>query len=84
MSRESLILLLGVVVLVTPSLGIPQDWKEYVFLVSGIALMILGYVLRRAAYKRSIESENGLRQTDSFVESTYTHRGTQSFDDVVE
>ena len=69
MSRESLVLLLGLVVLFVPSLGVPELWKEYVLLATGVLLLILGYLLRRSAYMRKIDRGNGESGTDSFVES---------------
>lgn len=70
MSRESAIFVLGVLLLIVPQLGVPEIWKEAFFLGEGILLLVLGYSLRRSAYIRSIEHENGERSTDSFVEST--------------
>jgi hypothetical protein len=35
---------------------------------AAVLLIVIGYSLRRAAYIRSIERENGERSTDSFVE----------------
>lgn len=69
MSRESLILLIGVIVFLTPLLSVPEDWKRYVIAVCGAVLVVLGYFLRRAAYLRQISMGNGERGTDSFVES---------------
>lgn len=70
MSKESLIILVGLLVFFTPSLGIPEDWKQYILLGSGVFLMLLGYILRRAAYLRSIDRGDGERGADSFVESS--------------
>lgn len=70
MSRESLILLIGVVVFFAPSLGIPAQWKSYLLLTVGALLMVIGYTLRRREYLRKIDKGNGQRGTDSFVEST--------------
>jgi hypothetical protein len=70
MSRESLVFLLGLVVFSTPFLGIPRDWKEWIFIGSGTLLMILGFSLRRSAFLRSLEDpETGVRRADAFVES---------------
>ena len=69
MSKESFIVLIGLVVFFTPSLGIPEDWKQYILLGSGVLLMLIGYILRRAAYLRSIDRGDGERRADSFVES---------------
>jgi hypothetical protein len=69
MTRESIVFFLGIVVFVAPHVGIPEGWKVYAYAVSGIILMVVGYSLRQKAYIRSIEKENGERDTDSFVEN---------------
>ena len=69
MSRESIVLFLGLVVLSVPTLGIPADWKQYILMASGGILIVLGYLLRRSAYYRRIDKGNGELGTDSFVES---------------
>ncbi|MAZ56401.1 hypothetical protein CL653_01280 [bacterium] len=69
MSRESIVLLLGLVVLVVPSIGIPPNWKTIILSVTGALLVIVGYSLRRAAYLRKIDKGNGERGTDVFSES---------------
>jgi len=53
MSRESLVLVLGLVVLFVPSLGIPDTWKTYLLVGSGAVLMVLGLSLR---YSRLVET----------------------------
>lgn len=69
MSRESLVIILGVVVFFTTSVSIPADWKFYILSGSGVILIIVGFFLRRAAYIRRIDRGNGERGTDSFTES---------------
>lgn len=59
---------LGIMLLVIPSLGIPETWKFYFFVGAGIILVVVGFSLRRSAYLRSIKKENGEQRTDSFVE----------------
>jgi len=68
MSRESIVFTLGILYLVIPNLGIPDIWKLYFYISSGVVLVFVGYSLRRSAYLRSIQKENGERSTDSFVE----------------
>jgi uncharacterized membrane protein len=70
MSRESLVLLLGVVVFLVPGSGLPEVWIENGLKIVGIILMVLGYTLRRSAYYRKTDRGNGERGNDSFVEST--------------
>lgn len=69
MSREALVFLIGLVFIFLPSLGMPTTWKEYFITGSGVVLVILGYLLRRAAFLRTIDKGNGELETDSFVES---------------
>jgi len=69
MSRESLVFILGFLVFLVSFLGIPQDWKKIFFIASGVMLMILGFVLRRSAFFRSIEKERGEHESDVFSES---------------
>jgi hypothetical protein len=80
MSRESLVLILGVVVVSVSYIGVPTEWKEWIILGSGLVLIALGYSLRRSAFFRSIEVAPGERRTDAFVEhahdaqhGTHTH-----------
>lgn len=68
MSRESIVFIIGLLLLVVPSLGIPDSWKFYFCIAVGVVLVIVGYSLRRASYIRSIENEDGERSTDSFKE----------------
>jgi hypothetical protein len=71
MSRESVIFVIGILVIIVPHLGIPADWKLYCLTGMGVLLMIIGYSLRRAAYLRSIEHKEGERRADSFVEHVH-------------
>jgi len=68
MSRESIVFTLGILLLVIPNLGVPNAWKFYFFIVAGLLLVVVGYSLRRSAYLRSIEKEDGEHGTDSFAE----------------
>lgn len=69
MSRESLVFVIGFIVFLTPFLGVPREWKEYIFISSGFLLMVVGYLLRRGAFMRSIDMGKGERRSDAFVES---------------
>jgi len=75
MSRESLVMLLGLIVLFAPSLGIPSEWKAYVLPISGGLLLLLGYSLRRSMYLRTLEKGNGERGNDAFLEHQGNRRG---------
>ncbi len=71
MSRESIVFVSGVLLLIVPHLGIPENWKLYFFVGIGVILTLVGYSLRRSSYLRSIQKANGERQTDSFVEHVH-------------
>ena len=68
MSRESIVFLIGILLLIVPHIGIPEDWKRYFIIGVGIILVLAGYSLRRSSYLRSIEDGKGERHTDTFVE----------------
>ncbi len=69
MSRESLVILFGLLVFLTPLMGIPPAWKDYLLLGVGTLLIIVGFSLRRSAYYHKINKGNGEIGTDSFLES---------------
>ncbi len=56
----------------TPFLGLPNDWKEYVLMGVGGMLLLVGYSLSRSSYFRRIDTGNGELSAESFVESTPT------------
>jgi uncharacterized membrane protein len=79
MSRESIVFTLGILLLVIPSLGIPETWKLYFFIGAGVILVFVGFSLRRSAYLRSIKKENGEQGTDSFAEQRGGKRGQDTY-----
>ncbi len=74
MSQESILLLAGLLILLTPSLGIPNAYDRWIFIGLGLLITIIGYRLRRAAYLRSIETMHGERRADAFVENPTPRR----------
>ncbi len=69
MSQESFIFLTGFLVLITPLLGFPHAWKDWGIMVLGAFILVVGYRLRRAMYLRSLETKEGERKADAFVEN---------------
>ena len=55
MSRESLIVLMGIILFVLPSLGVPESWKFYGTTGAGLLLIVVGYSLRHTVYKKRKE-----------------------------
>lgn len=72
MSKETLIFIGGLLLIVLPFLGIPEDWERVAVVVFGVTFLLAGYALRRARYLAGIDQGNGERSTNSFVETTQT------------
>lgn len=70
MAQESIIFLLGIVLFLTPYLGIPSDWKIYIYVAVAVLMIVIGYHLRYQRFLRSIKEENGERSMDSYMEAT--------------
>ncbi len=69
MSKESSVFALGIIIFLASFLGLPREYKEWLLIVCGGLLMIIGYRLRRNAFFKSLEHESGERRGDAFVES---------------
>jgi hypothetical protein len=68
MSKETLVFVLGTLIFFGSFLGLPNEYKEWIFIISGIILMVVGYRLRRNAFLKSLDRK-GERRGDAFVES---------------
>lgn len=69
-SKGTLIFFLGIALMLVPSLGIPFLWKQYILFAMGFFLLLLGYMIRRSDYLRTLEGEGGLNSEETFVETT--------------
>lgn len=79
MSKETMVFVLGIVVFFSTFLGIPTEYKEWIFIASGGLLIVIGYRLRRQAFLRSIENESGERRDEMFVENiSVDHESTET------
>lgn len=70
MSKETLVFIIGILLILVPFLGIPETWRQYTIAAGGALLMIVGYAMRRAVYMSRLEGTAGERSSDSFVETT--------------
>lgn len=70
MSKDVAIIFLGIWIAVVPFLGFPGSWKTVIFIVSGLGVVLLTYLLRRdvISYVSRITSHKG-RNTDVYVEN---------------
>lgn len=69
-SKETLVFISGLLLIVIPFLGVPEKWRYYGVSALGVVLVFVGYELRRRIYLSRIDRGNGERGTDSFVETT--------------
>ena len=67
MSKEMSIILLGVWVIIVPYLGLPEAWRIFLIVLSGIAIVVIGLLLRGETLSRGVE-EN---KNHPFVEHTH-------------
>jgi hypothetical protein len=72
MSKQTLVFIFGIFLLLAPFLGVPLMWRQYTIAGIGALLVIVGYALRRDQYLQSLDRGNGERGNDSFVETTDT------------
>jgi len=47
MKRESILIILGALVALSPWSGLPQSWMEFVLVVLGLAVIVIAVTLRR-------------------------------------
>ena len=78
MKKDLSIIILGLVVVITPFLGIPTSWKNVVFVVIGLTISVFAYLLQkdmnndghaRVEKRTEIFVENGVRKSDSLVKT---------------
>jgi hypothetical protein len=70
MTKGTMVFLLGMVLILTPYLGIPSTWKQYVYVGLGALFVLLGYAIRRSRYLLDMDRGNGERGGETFVETT--------------
>lgn len=72
MAQETLVFLSGILLFVTPFLGIPADWKTYIYVGIAVLLLLIGYRLRYARFVRTLEAH-----TDEHESSVFSEDGPQ-------
>lgn len=66
MSKEMSLIALGVWVIIVPYLGVPGTWRTAILVLTGIAIAVIGFIVRNEALSRGIEST----ERHPFVENT--------------
>lgn len=70
MTKDVGILVLGLVVVATPFLGLPSSWKTVIFVISGLVIAFLAFLLRGdLPLPGSGRYTEGERKTDTFAEN---------------
>lgn len=70
--KETTVFICGILLTIIPFMGVPEQWRQYGLLGIGILLILVGYALRRKVYLEQIDTGEGERGTDSFIETTET------------
>jgi hypothetical protein len=70
MTKGTAIFLIGLLLIIVPSLGIPLLWKHGIYVAFGILLLAFGYTLRRRQYLDLLEQDGETRTRETFVETT--------------
>jgi hypothetical protein len=52
MSKETSLIVLGLVVATAPYLGVPNSWRTILIVLCGLAIALVGFFLRAEALKR--------------------------------
>lgn len=59
MSRESILVVLAVFIIVSPYVGLPLAWLSWILPVLGLFVLIIGVSLRRERKARSTSESSG-------------------------
>lgn len=71
MTKDLMILGLGVWVILVPFLGFPNSWDTFIFVISGILIIVLVLLLRRdfVNHITSMKRSSSDRKSKTFVEN---------------
>jgi len=70
MSRESTILLLGILVMLVQFTGLPSSWKNALLFLFGAAIAVLAFLLRRSRALNIFSQTE--KRADSYVQNDIT------------
>lgn len=71
MRKERTLLFIGIWVAILPYLGFPNSWRQWLFVISGLAIMYLAYLFRQEAKTRiqAIKLDQDVQTMDSFIDN---------------
>ena len=65
MSKEMLVIVLGLLVIVVPSLGLPGSWRGVLLVLTGVAIVSVGFLLRGEVISKGVQGS----EKNNFVET---------------
>lgn len=68
MKKERTLLFIGIWVALLPHLGFPENWRKILFLITGLFIVFIAYVM----YKRKRKHQIALEKTPNDVMSTFS------------
>jgi hypothetical protein len=68
MSKEVLVIVLGMVTAVSPFLGLPGDWRTILTVILGLGLSMVGFFLRSETLERG-----GVERSSFFVDNRHSN-----------
>lgn len=69
MSKTRWVFILGIWVMILPFLGFPRVWKNTLFVITGLGLIYLAYLLRREKRRVSSQVEPKIEKPDTFTDN---------------
>lgn len=76
MSKELVVIILGLLVALMPYLGFPGSWKTVFSIVIGIVIAGIAFIIRQERLWKEREEMHG-RRADTFVENNGMHAGSR-------
>jgi hypothetical protein len=67
MRKERTLLVLGVLVSILPFLGFPDNWRVFLFVITGLSIIYLAYLFYKEAKARMPKDDN---TSKTFVDNT--------------
>ncbi len=70
MSKEMMVIALGLwIIVIRTMLGVPGSWQTFLFILTGVALAVTGFLLRGEALGRARPGESSKKSSYTFIES---------------
>ncbi|MBU3668634.1 MAG: hypothetical protein FGM57_01550 [Candidatus Taylorbacteria bacterium] len=65
MKKRTLIAIMGIWVAIIPSLGLPNQWKQWVIVISGLAITVIALKKKYVIIQEpSVDNQDGVENTE--------------------